>query len=290
MVYGITNSTGQVSEPDVRTILARAQSAQFRSVDTAAAYGTSEQILGRVLADFPSLGVISKIPALGGDSIGAEDIRGLRDRVSHSLDALRRGKLEALLVHACGDLLKRGGKRLVEFLLGLRRDDVTSRIGVSIYDADEIDRVLEVFTPDIVQLPLNLFDQRLIKSGHVAKLRAAGVEIHARSAFLQGILLTDPENLPAHFKRFADAFEAYSDFLEANGLSRLSASLGFVLGQSRVDKVVVGVTGLRELDEIIEAVSHRAALPAMDTLACSELDLIDPRRWPAPARAETLPR
>ncbi len=291
MPYGITNRRGQVHEAGVRAILERAQGAQVRLVDTAAAYGTSEEVLGRVLVDFPDFGIISKMPPLGGDSIGAEDIQNLQDKVSRTLDTLRRGNLEALLVHASGDLFKPGGEGLIEFLCGLRSDDVVSRIGVSIYEAHEIDRVLETFTPDIVQLPLNLFDQRLVRSGHIAKLRTAGVEIHARSAFLQGILLTDPTNLPVHFTSFTDAFEAYSDFLEANELSRLSASLGFVLRQNGVDKVVVGVTDPQEFDEIVEATSHRTAMPGMERLACSDLDLIDPRRWPAPPRAEmTLPR
>jgi aryl-alcohol dehydrogenase-like predicted oxidoreductase len=280
MPYGITNRRGQVLEGDVTAILARAQSAQLRFVDTAAAYGTSEQVLGRVLVDFPSFEIISKIPALGGESIGVEDIRTVQDAVSRSLEVLDRGKLYALLVHACADLFKPGGGRLVEFLQELRSNGVASRIGVSVYEASEIDRVLETFTPDIVQMPLNLFDQRLIRSGHVAKLRAAGVEVHGRSAFLQGILLTDVADLPEHFKRFSNAFGAYSDFLEDNKLSRLAASLGFVLGQSGVDKVVVGVTSLQELDEILHVLRSQTALPAMDRLASSDLNLIDPQRWP----------
>jgi aryl-alcohol dehydrogenase-like predicted oxidoreductase len=159
---------------------------------------------------------------------------------------------------------------------------------VSIYESNEIDRVLEIFNPDIVQMPVNLFDQRLIRSGHVAKLRAAGIEIHGRSAFLQGILLADTADLPNHFNRFYDALGTYSHFLKENKLSRLAASLGFMLEQSGVDKVVVGVTSLRELDEILEALLHHAALPAMDGLASSDLDLIDPRRWPAASRVEPV--
>jgi aryl-alcohol dehydrogenase-like predicted oxidoreductase len=288
MAYGITNQHGQVLEADIRAILGRAQSVQVGFVDTAAAYGTSEQVLGRVLQDFPDFGVISKIPAVVGNCIGAEDVQHLQDSVSRSLEVLRRGRLHGLLVHACADLFKPGGERLVGFLQGLRSTGVATRIGVSVYEASEIDRVLEIFTPDIVQMPLNLFDQRLVRSGHVARLRAARVEIHGRSAFLQGILLTDGADLPEHFKRFSKEFGAYSDFLGHNKLSRLAASLGFVLGQGGLDRVIVGVTSLRELDEIIEAVSHGAALPAMDELACSNLDLIDPRRWPASSSAEMV--
>src|SRR5262249_7399267 len=137
----------------------------------------------------------------------------------------------------------------------------------------------------------NLFDQRLIQSGHVAKLRAAGVETHGRSTFLQGLLLADPMNLPDHFRRFWDALAAYSDFLDKHKLSRLVASLGFVMEQSGVDKVMVGVTGLRELDDILDVLSRPFALPRMGQLACGDVDLIDPRHWPPsqPAQAASTP-
>jgi aryl-alcohol dehydrogenase-like predicted oxidoreductase len=281
MPYGITNRRGRVLESEVRAILARAQGARLRVVDTAAAYGTSQQVLGRVLMDFPDFGIISKIPALRAVDVGVAQLRELQGSILRSLEVLRREKLEALLIHACVDLFKPGGARLVEFLQELRSSGIASRVGVSVYQADELDHVLKIFTPDIIQMPVNLFDQRLIRSRHVAKLQAAGVEIHGRSAFLQGVLLAEPSDLPEYFGCFTTAFAAYSDFIEDNKLSRLAASLGFMLKQSGVDKVVVGVTSLRELDEILDALRSQAVLPAMDALACSDLDLIDPRRWPA---------
>jgi aryl-alcohol dehydrogenase-like predicted oxidoreductase len=291
MPYGATNRRGQVPVSEVRAILARARHAQISLIDTAAAYGASEQVLGRILEDFPDLGIISKIPPVRGDDIDVVDVERLAASVSRSLERLRRNRLDALLIHAGSDLFKPGSQRLVEFLQLARSSGRASRIGVSIYEAREIDRVLDLFTPDIVQMPVNLFDQRLIQSGRVAKLRAAGVETHGRSAFLQGILLADAMGLPDHFRRFSETFAAYSNFLIEHRLSRLAASLGFVIEHSGVDKVIVGVTGLRELDDILDLLSRPFALPRMDQLASSDIDLIDPRRWPPsqPARAASTP-
>jgi aryl-alcohol dehydrogenase-like predicted oxidoreductase len=291
MPYGVTNRRGQVPESEVRAILARAWNSQLSLIDTAPAYGTSEQVLGHILVDFPDLGIISKIPAVTGDEISVADIERLAASVSRSLERLRRNRFDALLIHAVSDLFKPGSQRLVEFLQLARSGGRASRIGVSIYEAHEIDRVLAMFIPDIVQMPINLFDQRLIRSGHVAKLRTAGVETHGRSAFLQGVLLADAMDLPDHFRCFSDTFAAYSNFLIEHKLSKLAASLGFVIEQSGVDKVVVGVTGLRELDDIIDELSRPFVLPRTDKLACSDLDLIDPRRWPLsqPAQAASAP-
>jgi len=287
MPYGITNQRGQVPESEVQAILARAWNSQISFIETAAVYGTSERVLGRILVNFPAFGIISKIPAVTGDYIGPSEIERLGVSVSHSLEALQRNRFDALLIHAGSDLFKPGSQRLVEFLQLARSNGIALRIGVSIYEAREVDRVLDLFKPDIVQMPVNLFDQRLIQSGHVAKLRAAGVETHGRSAFLQGLLLADPKDLPENLQRFSHALTACSDFLARHALSRLAASLGFVMEQSGVDKVVVGVTSLRELDNILNALSHPFVLPRMEELACGDLDLIDPRRWPPsqPARA-----
>jgi aryl-alcohol dehydrogenase-like predicted oxidoreductase len=289
MRYGITNQRGQVAESEVQAILAHAWNSQISLIETAASYGKSERVLGNILVDFPEFGIISKIPAVAGDYIGPSEIERLAASVSRSLEALRRNRFEALLIHAAKDLFKPGGHRLLDYLQTLHGGGIASRIGVSIYEGKEIDGVLDMFTPDIVQMPVNLFDQRLIQSGHVARLQAAGVETHGRSAFLQGILLADPKDLFQYFQRFSDALGAYSDFLTEHGLSRLAASLGFVMEQSGIDKVVVGVTGLRELDGILDALSRPFVLPRMDGLASGDVDLIDPRRWPLSHPAQAAP-
>jgi aryl-alcohol dehydrogenase-like predicted oxidoreductase len=291
MPYGITNRRGQVPESEIRAILARARNAQLSLIDTAVVYGTSEQVLGRVLVDFPDFEIISKIPALAGDDVSGPDIERLQASVSRSLEKLRRNRFDALLIHAGADLFKPGSHRVVEFLQLIRSTGIASRIGVSVYEANEIDRVLGIFTPDIVQMPVNLLDQRLVQSGHVAKLRAAGVEMHGRSAFLQGILLTDAMNLPDYFRQFSNVLDAYSDFLTKHKLSRLTATLGFMMEQSGVDKMVVGVTSLREFEDILDALSRPFVLPRMDRLACGDVDLTDPRRWPLsqPAQVASNP-
>ena len=115
--------------------------------------------------------------------------------------------------------------------------------------------------------------------------------MHGRSAFLQGILLTDAMNLPDYFRQFSNVLDAYSDFLTKHKLSRLTATLGFMMEQSGVDKMVVGVTSLREFEDILDALSRPFVLPRMDRLACGDVDLTDPRRWPLsqPAQVASNP-
>ncbi len=279
MPYGATNVRGQVPLQEVAEILARAHDAKIRLIDTAAGYGTSEAVLGNVLPDFPSIGVITKLPAFSGLVISAEDVKAMRDTVLRSLDLLRRTKLDGLLVHHGADLLKPGGEQVVDLLESLKRERIVDRVGISIYDAEEIDGILKIFRPDTVQIPINLFDQRLVESGHIKSLHAAGIEIHARSIFLQGVLLTDVAGLPDYFHRFVEQFGRYSRFLDENEMTRLAACLGFMIEQSGADCILVGVTKASELDQILAALPRGPVLPPMRKLASEDLALIDPRKW-----------
>jgi len=249
MPYGITNLHGQVSAHEVNAILVQAQDAGVTMIDTAAGYGTSEETLGRCLPDLPDLKVITKIPSVTSETVAAADARRIRDSVSRSLGRLRRHKVDGLLAHHGADLLKPGGERIVELLESLKQGGTTARLGVSVYDADEIERILKIMHPDIVQVPMNLFDQRLMQSGHIAMLRNAGIEIHGRSSFLQGVLLADASGLPEYFRRFADQFALYGKFIGEHKLSRLAACLGFMIEQSGVDRIIVGVNAYPEGNE-----------------------------------------
>ncbi len=290
MPYGMTNRRGQVSLKAAREILSDAFDAGVSLVDTASGYGTSEALLGECLPDFPGIGVVTKTAVIASPIIGAAEIEKVREGVSLSMKSLQRPRLEGLLVHNSGDLFKPGGEAFVELLMLLKSEGHIERIGVSVYDAKDVDRVLKIFCPDIVQLPLNIFDQRLIQSGHIKALQSKGIEVHARSAFLQGILLADPSSLPSYFRAFEGSFAGYSEFLRDSKLTPLSACLGFMMQQSGVDRVIVGVTARSELAEVLAALPAGSELPPMDKLASDATGLIDPRLWPPSREAPEATR
>ena len=282
MAYGITNRRGQASEAEVSQVLAAARAAGITHFDTAAGYGISEALLGKHLAEFPDAAIVTKTAVIDGDTVSGADIDKVRVSLERSLVHLRRPKVEALLLHHGLDLLKPGGERLAAALDAVKSAGLAARIGVSIYDGAELHGVLARFKPDIVQLPLNLFDQRLLRTGHIARLQTAGIEVHARSPFLQGVLLGDRLKLDPYFAPFRAHFARYADFLTEAGLDPLHACLGFALSQSGVDRIVFGVTGLNEFREILAAVQGLPeSLPAMMNLGIDDSSLVDPRNWKA---------
>ncbi|MEE2996017.1 MAG: aldo/keto reductase, partial [Pseudomonadota bacterium] len=189
----MTNKNGKPSDTTVSRIVADALEGEVGLIDTAPVYGDAESRLGALLPDDGDCAIVTKtVSRRHSTQFGKEDSRIVRDGFTASLDRLRRDAIYGLLVHAGSDLLEPGGERLVDTLREFQEAGLVQKIGVSIYDAEELDRILNVFKPEIVQLPLSVADQRLQQSGHLAVLKALGVEIHARSVFLQGVLLAEP--------------------------------------------------------------------------------------------------
>ncbi len=282
MAYGATNDRGQVTAIEASHIIAKASASGVRLIDTAAGYGISEQLLGRSLRDFPEMDVITKSIGVETKEVTRNDVDAFRASFGRSLERLHRSSVDGYLFHSAEDLLKPGSERLIEYVSTLKNAGIARRIGISVYSAAILDRVLKVFRPDIVQIPVNIFDQRLVHDRYLDTLRNVGIEIHARSVFLQGLLLVEPRSLNSYFSRFGGVFNRYGQFIESNSLTRMTACLGFVLMQAGAHSVVVGVTSAAELGEVLEALhTIPELLPDMTSLQSGDEALIDPRMWPA---------
>lgn len=277
--YGIGNRRGQIPEQEIGAILHAASSAGFTYLDTAPSYGAAEEIIGRHLRGHHHLAVITKTAPCRSEVLTAADLDRIRESLYRSLDRLQVESAYALLVHQPEDLQKPVGKRLAEMLYRFRQDGLIQRVGLSIYDSDQLEQAQHVLKPEIVQLPLNLFDQRLLSDGVIEQLCHAGVEVHVRSVFLQGVILMLSEHLPAHLAGLSAHLERLGAATAAHGLTPLQAALGFVLDQKHVAAAVVGVASLTELNQVIDAARSEYCHTDMSEFAVSESELIDPRRW-----------
>jgi aryl-alcohol dehydrogenase-like predicted oxidoreductase len=182
-------------------------------------------------------------------------------------------------VHHPDDLLAENGSSLWEALQTLRRDGLVSKLGVSICNIDQIDRVRDRCHLDIIQLPLNVFDQRLLASGHLDKLKSAGAEIHVRSIFLQGLLLMALDRLPAYFYSLRPKLLDYNQFLEANNLRPLQGALTFVSQLPQIDCAILGVCTRPQLIEILEGLPRDSRRLDFSRFALDDDPRINPVNW-----------
>ena len=276
--YGISNPRGQVPPAEIGRILTHAAAAGITLLDTASSYGSSEQRLGQQLPTInPPFRIVTKSPPTP-----LNPGPSLLSALTTSLQRLRQKRLYGLLIHHANDLFKPSGKQLLAALWQCQKQGLVQKIGVSVYSSVEIDRLLTLFTPDIVQLPINVADQRLIQSGHLQKLKKRGIEIHARSLFLQGVLLMPPAPRPPFFFPMRHHFETLHHTFNEQGCSPLEGCLRFGLAQTELDTLLVGVTTVTELEEILAAVQRaetdKNQLP-FPQLAINETRFLNPAQW-----------
>ncbi|MBE3023625.1 aldo/keto reductase [Janthinobacterium sp. GW458P] len=280
--YGIANAAGKVCQLEVAAILAAAAELKLKLIDTAALYGDSEAVLGRTMAADTSFDIVTKTPQFSGAVLGAVDAQQLEESLHVSLLKLQRTAVYGLLIHRVDDLLLPGGEVLMERMVQLKARGLVRKIGVSVYTGQQIDAVLARFPIDLIQLPINVLDQRLLHAGHLRKLKQAGVEIHARSVFLQGLLLMEPCDLPAHFDGVREHLATYHRCIAAQGLTPLQAALGFVTGLEEIDQVVCGVNSSVQLQEICMAAGYMAAggeHVGYEAFAISDERIVNPALW-----------
>ena len=280
MNYGISNVGGKVGRRTVWEILELAPSLGVTLIDTAPGYGDGEVAIGRALGASHRFRIVTKTPAFRQERVTTSHADGLVATFERSLDNLGQSAVYGLLLHHAGDIKAEGGRRLVEAMESLQRRGQVEKIGVSVYSADEIDDVLEVFTPGIIQLPLNVLDQRLIQSGHLRKLHGLGVEIHARSVFLQGLLLMKPQQLPPYFEPLRPHLDRYFDFLSTHRLGAVEAPLSFVGQLPEVHAMILGVCSTAQLRELSDAAGRApGSMPDMSGFAISDPAFVNPALW-----------
>jgi aryl-alcohol dehydrogenase-like predicted oxidoreductase len=277
--YGVTHGGGRVSESEIRSILAVAREAGIDTLDTAAGYGDAEDALGRVKSG-QSFRIITKTISSGAASISDPDIDRIEARFLQSLEKLAIPSVDSVLVHAVADLLAPAGDKLWTRIQSWRAQGLVRRIGVSVYDRAEIDAVLARFSPDLVQLPLNVLDQRLLRDGTIGRLANRRIAVHVRSIFLQGLLLQNPADTPARLSRTLPMLQHWWSMCRDQGVPPLAAAIRFGLDIKGIERIVIGVHAAAHLREIISATQMSGACLDWDVLAAHDPESVDPRRWP----------
>jgi len=275
--YGISNPSGRTMPAEVARILKAAWGYGIGILDTSAVYGESESVLGQVMAPSEDFKIITKTPV----SVQGVNVRlQVRQSFKRSLERLRQDRIYGLLAHHCDDLLANDGNLFYGALRELREEGAVSKIGVSVYLPEQVEKVLERFQIDIIQLPLSIFDQRMYTSGMIDRLASAGVEVHVRSCFLQGVLLMPPADLPENLRPLEKKLTMFQNSTSECGLSPLAGALAFVRHCVGVDTVVVGVCSEVQLDEIAAAAQVFPPSGLLtEALAVNDPELIDPRNW-----------
>lgn len=273
--YGIANQEGQVTRLAAKAMLQLAAANGIDTLDTAIAYGESETCLGEVGTQ--GFKLVTKLPAVPDGCADASD--WVEEQVAASLSRLGVNAVYGLLLHRPQQLLESGGEVLYQTLQKLKKNGQVQKVGVSVYAPSELEALIPRFRFDLVQAPFNLVDRRLHTSGWLQRMKDDGVEIHIRSAFLQGLLLMPQSTIPAKFAAWSDLWRKWHDWLAHHTVSAVQACLAFPLSFPEIDRVVVGADSVSQLEQIISAATSTTPDDLPD-LHCDAENLINPARWP----------
>ncbi len=247
--YGINNKTGKPGQEQVFAMLDHARAENIEYIDTAAAYGNAEEVIG---AWFDSRGcqdefkVISKLrPNLIEE--GSRDVADMViEQVQGSLQRLRLKRLNGYLLHTPANFYN---PMVIKGLQEAKNLGLTENIGVSIYEVETAMDVVQSGLVDYIQIPFNVLDQRLARGDFYRIARDNGMLVFARSPFLQGLLFMEPAEVPDRVAEARGYVEEFGEIATRHGFSRAEACMLLSLISPGHDFVVFGVDNLQQLQE-----------------------------------------
>ena len=273
--YGIANKAGKISIKDIRKIKSLSLKKGMTTLETAQAYGNSEEIIGDI--NFKNFNHISKIQ-LDTNKNTSNYKKVLDKLVRNSLKKLRLKKIYAFLFHNSDDLLSKNGKTIFKALNDLKKKGIVMNLGVAVYNVTELEVLTKKFKFDIISIPFNLFDRRFENSNIIKKLKENNVKIYGRSIFLQGLLLMNVKNLPKYFKRWKKLFYNFEKFAFKRKFEKFHLCLNYALNSEILDKVIIGVDNFNQFKKVFK-VSLQNKKIFFPNFGKVDNDLIIPTKW-----------
>jgi len=242
MNYGIANEGGKPDEEKSFAMLRAALESGITSIDTARVYGDSEEVIGRFFKTWQGAlpFITTKVPKIQGES-AAEVEKFVVTTVEESLERMGVSKVNAVMLHVAGDLTAHG-KTAADAMASLVKRGYTDIIGASVYNADEVKEMLKYDVYSTTQVPMSIFDQRLIASGTVDLLREHEYTVFVRSVFLQGLFFLDPDRQddPILVEHAVPKIRLLREIAASEEMSVAELAIAFMRDTAGVTSLVLG--------------------------------------------------
>lgn len=271
--YGINNPKGKILKEEVFEILDYARKHGINTLDTAHSYGESEQVIGEFMQENKAnFKIISKF--------SPDDMGNVELCFQDSLRKLNSNKMYCYLVHNVKSLIKDPALWLK--MIDLKERGLVEKIGFSVSNPEDMECIMKNKVEfDIIQLPYNVFDQRF--ADFFPYLRENGVEIHARSVFLQGLFFKDPSELTGKLVKIKNKLLSLRQISQEHHLSISAVCINFTALNENISKILIGVNSLDNLKENIEALKNINQVKNIrnELLALREddADIVFPVNW-----------
>lgn len=270
--YGVTNTRGRLSEAEIAGISNLAIRNNIRVFDTAPSYGDAQRRIGSFVNSATNIKIISKF------TLSSAVLPTPANVFDATFETLGVDSLYGMLFHRANDLLNPKSQTALEFLREARQSGKIHMIGISVYDAEELILAFQRFSDaDVIQVPANALDRELLTHPVLIEFRKRGAVVHARSPYLQGLLLQKPKALSPNLSQLGPSIAELREIAAREQVTLPTLLLSYLKHHPNVDGVIVGATSRDELAGTLDAWQHARAISA--TLPDAPKSLLDPRTW-----------
>ena len=272
--YGIANSVGKMKTNEIKKIIKYAKKNNIINIDTAHAYGDSEERIGKV--GIKGFNVIIKLPATKPEYPYENWVK---KSLNSSFKKLKINKADTVLIHNAKFLLDlKMGVKIFKELKKYKDQNVINNIGVSIYSISDLKKIIKKFQIDTVLISLNIFDQSILNKKVINILKKKQIKIYTRSTFLQGLLLISKNKIPLKFNRWKNKFNIWFRELKNKKVNAYDVCLNFVLQNKDIDKTLIGVDDFNQFKEIFK--DKKKFKINYNKFNCNKINkLINPSKW-----------
>lgn len=272
--YGINNISGQISTETVFSILDEAAKNNVAYLDTAAAYGNSEEIIGKYLASNTD----SKFKII--TKLSFSENKTCEKSLLESLTKLQINFVDTIMFHSYADYC--GQKSNIKSFLDNHKSKSFVNLGVSVYTSEEIDLIVNDGNVDIVQLPYNLLDNNVLRYTSLLKLKQSGKIVHARSAFLQGLFVKDTNAFPTSLADLKTPIQNLKNIAAENKISIQKMAFSYAYNNPLIDNILIGVDNLPQFKENLSFIDYKLNQDTVFKIELIKIEnesLINPSKW-----------
>lgn len=255
------------------------------AIDTSSLYGDAESVVGAFLRQSSvlreNLSLVSKFGVSPFEGLSAADCVGQLEReIGASMAKMGVEYLDAYICHVPSAVRD---ERIIQAMVSLRASGKARKVGFSVYETDEAVAAIDTHAVDFLQIPLSILDQRMSVEGVLDRAAEAGVELHARSAFVQGLALMAENEVPEHLAAIRPVIARLDILCRDYGVGRRDLAMAFVRGHRQISHLVFGVHDQRQLLENINSFSadvpEEVIREAKRLFADVDPRLVMPNKW-----------
>ena len=285
MPYGYDNAPPP-SDGDVVRLIHRALDSGINYLDTAAAYGRGEELVGKACAGRSDRPIIATKLSITNPETDAPLRRpALRRAIEASLHrSLRRlsaTAIDLMQIHSLTAAF--ATPELLSLLEEFRASGLVRHWGVTTYgEGAPLDALEHPQLFSTLQVPYSALDRRM-EARVFPQALATGSGIVLRSVFLQGLLSDKLSTLPPHLTALRDLAAPMAQVAGEAGLGLGELALRFAAFSPSAHSTIFGTTSSVELDANIAAV-NAGPLPtdliaAVRSIEVGDAALLDPSNW-----------